>query len=309
MNTRLLASWTVIGMAIGLMAATASAEAKKGRSDIYDPNADPKADIAAALDQAQREDKRVLLQYGANWCGWCHLLHEHFATVAEVKAILDESFIVLLVDNDTHPEIATSYGTEVRGVPFLSVLDAQGNKLTDQETGSLETGPKHDASKMTAFLSKWAPEKTQTAEGALSSAIAEAKATDKSVFVHFGTESCGWCRRLEQFIAMDGAEPLHDAYVFLKVKQDLQHDGTALRDRLSEGLTNTGGVPWYAVVDSNGEVAATSNNANGNTGYPINPEEIAHFINVVSTTTDLDDATVASVDQALKARAQEIRPQ
>jgi thioredoxin-related protein len=307
MNMRLTASSMVVGMAIGLLAATASAEAKKGRSDIYDPNADPKADIAAALDRAQAEDKRVLIQYGANWCGWCHLLHEHFATVPEVKAILDESFIVVLVDIDAHPEIAKSYKTELNGVPFLSVLDAQGNKLTDQETGSLETGSRHDAAKMTAFLSKWAPEPSQSAEEALNSAIAEAKATDKSVFVHFGTKSCGWCRRLEQFIAMDGAAPLHDVYVFLKVEQDLQPDALAVRNRLAKGL-NTGGNPWYAVVDSNGDVAATSNNAHGNTGYPINPEEIAHFVYVVDTTTDLDNATVASIDQALRARAKEIRP-
>jgi len=302
MRKQSFASWTVVGMAISVLTATATAEA---RSDIYDPKADPQADIAAALERAQAEDKHLLLQYGANWCGWCHLLHEHFAEVEEVKAILDEHYIVVLIDNDAHPEVAKSYKTQVRGVPFLSVLDAQGEKLTDQRTGPLETGSKHDPAKMTAFLNKWIPNQDQSAEASLNAALAQAKAEDKAVFVHFGTATCGWCRRLEEFIALDGAAPLHDAYVFLKVKQDRQPGAVALRERLSDG--QGGGVPWYAVVDANGEVVATSNNKSGNTGYPINPAEIAHFMNVVDTTTHLDDATVSAIQQALKTRAKEIR--
>lgn len=292
-------------MAIGLTAATATAEAKKTRKDIYDPNANPREDIAAALEKAKAEGKRVLLQYGANWCGWCHLLHEHFAEVEAVKAVLDDNYIVVLIDNDAHPEVAKGYGTEIRGIPFLSVLDAEGNKLTDQRTGPLETGPKHDPEKVVAFLEKWAP--TRDAEASLKAAQKRAAAEDKNIFVHFGTASCGWCRQLEHFIEMDGAAPLHDAYVFLKVKQDREPGAIALRERLSNG--QGGGVPWYAILNPEGEVLATSNGEDGNTGYPVDPEEVDHFIHVVDQTAELDDATIASVRQTLKDRAKEIRGQ
>ncbi len=303
MHKRLMALWTVAGIAIGLWAATASAETKKSREDIYDPKADPVADIAAALERAQAEGKNVLLQYGANWCGWCHLLHEHFATVEEVKAILDDNFIVVLVDNDAHPEVAKGYKTEIKGVPFLSVLDAKGHKLTDQRTGPLETGSKHDPAKVTAFLNQWLP--VRDAEASLHAALKRAAAQDKNLFVQFSTESCGWCKRLDEFIAMDGAAPLHDAYVFHHVKQDREPGAVALRERLSAG--KGGGVPWYAVLDQNGDVIATSNKDGDNTGYPMNPDEIRHFISVVDTTTGLDDATVSAIEQALKSRANEIR--
>lgn len=305
MRMRLRTICAVAGMAFGLMAVTAAPMAETARSDIYDASADPRADIAAALNQARREDKRVLLHYGANWCSWCHLLHAHFAEVEDVKAILDEHYIVVLVDNDAHPEVATGYGTDASSLPYLSVLDADGNKLTDQDTGLLQTGSEHDPVKVAEFLNRWAPGETSDAEAALDGALRQASAEGKKVFIHFGTQTCGWCRRLEEFIALDGAAPLHDAYVFLKVKQDREPGAVALRERLSSG--NGGGVPWYAVLAPNGDVAATSNRNEENTGYPVDPHEIAHFMNVIDTTTDLDDATVASIKEALKARARELR--
>src|SRR5262245_7554024 len=58
---------------------------KPQRPPIYDEQADAAADVAAALARAQKENKRVLIQWGANWCGWCHLLHQTFTTDQEVK--------------------------------------------------------------------------------------------------------------------------------------------------------------------------------------------------------------------------------
>ena len=43
--------------------------------NIYDESLDGSGQIADALTIAKKENKRVLLQFGANWCGWCHKLH------------------------------------------------------------------------------------------------------------------------------------------------------------------------------------------------------------------------------------------
>lgn len=43
---------------------------------IYDEGADGARQIADALVLAKTGNKHVLLQIGANWCGWCHKLHE-----------------------------------------------------------------------------------------------------------------------------------------------------------------------------------------------------------------------------------------
>jgi thiol:disulfide interchange protein len=55
-----------------------AADTPTTRANIYDETADGSKQISDALNIAKREDKRVLLQFGANWCGWCHLLHELF---------------------------------------------------------------------------------------------------------------------------------------------------------------------------------------------------------------------------------------
>lgn len=102
----------------------------------------------------------MLLQFGANWCPWCHKLHQLFASDAAIAAELKRSYIVVMVDvNKGHNKaVDTRYGEPTKqGLPVLVVLDADGKQLTTQETGALENGPAHDPHKVLAFLEDWAP--------------------------------------------------------------------------------------------------------------------------------------------------------
>jgi thiol:disulfide interchange protein len=130
------------------------------RPAIYDEKADGAKLIADALVTAKNQNKRVLVQFGANWCGWCHKLHKLFDTDPDIAARLKESYVVVLVDvNKQHnAEINKRYGNPTRfGLPVLVVLDADGKALTTQDTGKLEEGDHHDPKKVMAFLSQWAP--------------------------------------------------------------------------------------------------------------------------------------------------------
>src|SRR5260221_14121048 len=53
-----------------------SGDAPKNSPDIYDVKAEGSKQISDALAVAKKEHKHVLLQFGANWCGWCHKLHK-----------------------------------------------------------------------------------------------------------------------------------------------------------------------------------------------------------------------------------------
>ena len=44
----------------------------------YDEAANAHELIDAALTKARRDDKRVMVVFGANWCGWCHKLADAF---------------------------------------------------------------------------------------------------------------------------------------------------------------------------------------------------------------------------------------
>lgn len=139
---------------------------KSKRPAIYDTKADGAKQIADALATAKRENKNVLLQFGANWCGWCHKLHNLFETDRDIAAFLKANYVLVLVDVDkvdgkTHnADINERYGNPCRfGLPSLVVLDADGKQLTTQDTGKLEEGDHHDPAKVIKFLKDWSPKK------------------------------------------------------------------------------------------------------------------------------------------------------
>ena len=127
---------------------------------IYDSAASGAKQISAALVQARREKKVVLLQFGANWCVWCHRLHELFSADPEIAATLKKNFVVVMIDVDKqhNADIDARYGNPTKnGLPVIVVLDSKGNRLVTQDTGNLEVGDRHDPAKVRAFLAKWSP--------------------------------------------------------------------------------------------------------------------------------------------------------
>jgi thiol:disulfide interchange protein len=136
--------------------------AKSTRPNLYDESADGSKQIADALVIAKREHKHVLLQFGANWCGWCHRLHKLFESDKGIAGKLKNDFVVVLVDvNKEHNKgVVTKYGQPTRfGLPVIVVLDADGKQLTTQDTAKLEEGDHHSPEKVMAFLMEWSPKK------------------------------------------------------------------------------------------------------------------------------------------------------
>ena len=126
---------------------------------IYSETADPKADIAAALKQAKQERKRVLIDFGGDWCGDCQVLHIYFDQSPN-KEILDKSFVVVnvFVDSgiDTHLDIGQQYGVPLKkGVPAIVVLDASGKVLYSPQNRESEAMSRTDAQSVTDFLNRW----------------------------------------------------------------------------------------------------------------------------------------------------------
>jgi len=132
------------------------------RPNIYDESADPSKQIAEALALAKKEQKQVLLQFGANWCVWCHRLHQICETDHGIAEKLKSDYVVVLVDvNKGHnKDIDSKYGRPTQfGLPALVVLDASGKQLTTQDSGKLEEGDHHSPEKVMAFLKEWSLKK------------------------------------------------------------------------------------------------------------------------------------------------------
>jgi thiol:disulfide interchange protein len=153
--TFLLAGLAVASVTCAAGATDSSAPA---RPAIYDTAADGKEQVAAALKTAQAENKRVILKFGANWCGWCHKLSGLLKTNAELARMVKDNYVLVLIDVDKghNADTVKKYGEPTRfGLPVLVVLDTDGTPLTTQDTGQLEEGNHHDPAKVKAFLEKW----------------------------------------------------------------------------------------------------------------------------------------------------------
>jgi len=128
---------------------------------IYDESADGSKQIADALALAGKDGKRVLLQFGANWCPWCHKLHALFDSDKDIAALLKRDYVVVLIDvNKGHNgQTDAKYGKPTKlGLPVIVVLDADGKQLTTKDSGELEEGKHHSPEKVLAFLKKWSPQ-------------------------------------------------------------------------------------------------------------------------------------------------------
>src|SRR5437588_1181586 len=71
---------------------------------------------AEAFATAQRENKPMLLDIGAVWCHWCHVMDRESYDDPEVAAIVNENFIAVKVDRDEHPDIDSRYQAAVQAV-------------------------------------------------------------------------------------------------------------------------------------------------------------------------------------------------
>ena len=70
----------------------------KPYSKAYDPARDPFVDFVAAQAEAKAENKLILLEFGGNWCVWCHRLDEFIAKQNEISKNISEVFIVVKVN-------------------------------------------------------------------------------------------------------------------------------------------------------------------------------------------------------------------
>ena len=87
---------------------------------------------AEAFAKAQRENKPVLLDIGAVWCHWCHVMdRESYESPATAK-IINENFVAVKVDRDERPDVDTRYQAAVSAIsgqggwPLTAFLTSDG---------------------------------------------------------------------------------------------------------------------------------------------------------------------------------------
>jgi uncharacterized protein len=85
-----------------------------------------------AFELAKRTGRPILLDIGASWCHWCHVMDEGTYSDGEVARLLGQHFVAVKVDRDQHPEVDRRYQRQVSaltgegGWPLTGFLTPDG---------------------------------------------------------------------------------------------------------------------------------------------------------------------------------------
>ena len=154
------------------------ASCRGGRAKLYDECSDQRALFARALEDANRQDKVLLVSYGAEWCIWCHVFDAYLdgqsgsfthtyaspediqrdtATLYErpegdvteeaeaLRAYAAEHFVLVHLDTRYAPgadEAVASTGQDpalIRGLPFIFAVTAEGRYAMAFDGDGIET--------------------------------------------------------------------------------------------------------------------------------------------------------------------------
>lgn len=133
-------------------------EAITSKTDLYPAGADAKKEIAAALEKAAAENKRVILIFGGNWCYDCHVLDKALHS-GEAGRIAKESYLLVHVDigeGDKNKDLVEKYKIPLdKGVPALAVLKSDGSLVYWSGYGEFEAARAMLKKDLVAFLNYW----------------------------------------------------------------------------------------------------------------------------------------------------------
>lgn len=85
-----------------------------------------------AFARAQAEDKPILLDIGATWCHWCHVIDRESYENPDIAAIINEHYVAVKVDRDERPDVDARYQAAISAIsgqggwPLTGFLTSDG---------------------------------------------------------------------------------------------------------------------------------------------------------------------------------------
>jgi len=182
----------------------------------------------------------------------------------------------------------------------FAILDLQGHVVDSTTADQLQTDFKVDGVSLVSFLRDHT-HKFPDAEQLLADALADANRTGKRVLFLQGGPLCMPCLLLSRYLQEHSAVLTPD-YVFVKIDSRFANAPAVLK----RVRGYSGGVPWMAILDSQGKPLVTSDGPFGNIGFPSRDAELTHFEAMLRTTSrKLTDANIRNLIDALVQRRPE----
>ncbi len=160
-------------------------------------------------------------------------------------------------------------------------------------------------------------ESRPSADKVMKDAEARAAAEHKNIFLIFHASWCGWCTQLDRFLESPEIKPVIDKN-FVVARLDVEEAkhpewNNPGGEALMKTLGTTGGMPYLVFLDARGKPIVNSNrpspgHAGGeNIGYPVAPEEIAWFMQMLQKgAPNMTTPERKLIDDSLQLMAQQI---
>ncbi len=258
----------------------------------------PLDQLTEARKQANTDQEHVLLVFGfpgnRNFREFCNLK----SNSQELKHAI-ESFRMVAIDRSQREFESADVLAKQLGVSLLPnelsthfcIVEAQGNLLYEIKVRFDESPFPHE--KLVKAMKDHSPS-LPNAQELLDAALRDAKAGNKRVFVQETGPNCGPCENMSRFLESTRQRWGVD---FVWVKLDRRFPGAEeITDRLRQNKSTS--IPWYAVLNSDGMVEATSFSEDGkNMGFPGNDGSRKHLFKVLKQSATR--MTKADIDEML----------
>lgn len=87
----------------------------------------PKITLAEGLKRAQAENKFIVAELSATWCGTCRTMDRTVFSDPEVKRFIMEEIIYVRIDEKDSEAVSFTQTYNALGYPTIVLLSAQGN--------------------------------------------------------------------------------------------------------------------------------------------------------------------------------------
>jgi protein disulfide-isomerase len=128
----------------------------------YDEKADAHQQIAAAIAEAAKAHKNIVLVFGANWCPDCRALDAQMHK-GDLATLIASDYEVVKVDigrHDKNEDVAEKYHVPLKhGIPAMAVLDPDGNLLYAMDQGQFSDARHMSYESIRDFFVKWEPKR------------------------------------------------------------------------------------------------------------------------------------------------------
>ena len=304
-NTLIFAAVILAPCLVSAQTPAAVAAARAAGPQWLAPDAEAEKALNDGLAEAKTSHKRMAVLYEGSWCSLCDGVHEAIHNDPDLPHLLTGYVGVPI--NVADAAAVQQFAQKIHAslpkdnAMLITVLDSDGALVTTITAPRILEAGHIAPAKLKAILMEFFPGALATEVFAKS--LPALAASGKLGWVEFRADWCGWCKKMEKFFQESEAAPILAKYYSVVTVDTEKNEGSERLARRLGSAEGIDGIPWFAVIDAQGKVLATSEGPKGNIGFPDTDVEVAHFFSVLhSTAKGITAVEIETIAKALKTK-------